>query len=918
MECNKEEAVRAMELAEKKMQSGDYAGGRKMALKAQKLYPAIDNVAQLLVVCDVHSSAVNKINGVDIDWYAILQIERFADEAVIRKQYLKLALSLHPDKNKCPGAEAAFKLIGEANRELTDPARRAVFDAKCRGGLVRPVAPKVASSHKETKNIGGGHPNQQAQKQHTGSNPYSQPKQQTFWTCCPSCKVKFQYYSHYLEHTMRCQHCQQTFVAHDAGPVGRQGFDVQGPPGYVAPQSNGLNFTFAGVELRPNGGKSTGVSGTSKMEERKTAGVPNGTHGAGGTVRRTVPKRTARKPSGSSRTDQDHSGDNDESVASKRSREKEEEEEAGVLGNGVDSGNEFELGEQIDCPDAEFNDFGKDRSVNCFNADQIWAVYDELDVMPRFYAQIRKVTSGSKLQVTWLEPCTDTKGNLLTSCGMYVIGEHDELDLLVFSHQIYCNKAKERDQTYVIYPMKGETWAIFKDWDAKWSSEPDKHRPPYSFEFVEILSDFTEDFGLGVAFLGKVEGFVSIFQRASRNDGIVSFCIKPSELGRFSHRIPSRRMTGKEKEGVPAGSFELDPAALPATLFSLNNVIHAQPRNVRYSKEATGYHSYSATGSSQKSWNEWTEKFSGRSLVCGLAAEIPNGARSMNNRSYLSRSGDASAGSSQAKAGLSSSSISSFQARVKFNSTENVELRSPRRSHRDLSKGNDNADVTVTNPPVISVEEDPAETLASSAKPKQALEVEKHDFNKKRTEDRFVVGQIWAIRSNEDQMPKNYALVKKIEHSPFRLHTAVLESSAFSNPTRSYGTFREGRTEILPIVRFSHEMEHVKLLGKNRFEIHPWKDEIWALYNKSSDNGECEIVQVMQRKGETVDAVVLKQLKKFSGFESFYRLPKNRRPKAMEISRFSHQCPAYYHHDVLNGCWELDASSVPSQVILLE
>ncbi|VVB17487.1 unnamed protein product [Arabis nemorensis] len=50
----------------------------------------------------------------------ILQVEPDADESTIKKQYKKLALHLHPDKNKFPGDESAFKLIGEAKRVLLD------------------------------------------------------------------------------------------------------------------------------------------------------------------------------------------------------------------------------------------------------------------------------------------------------------------------------------------------------------------------------------------------------------------------------------------------------------------------------------------------------------------------------------------------------------------------------------------------------------------------------------------------------------------------------------------------------------------------------------------------------------------------------------------------------------------------------
>ncbi|CAA6663482.1 unnamed protein product [Spirodela intermedia] len=134
MECNKEEAVRAKAIAEKKMQCRDFIGARKMVLKAQQLFPDLENVSQMLTVCQVHCSAEIKVIGSE-DWYGILQVEPTADESLIKKQYRKLALLLHPDKNKFAGAEAAFKLVGEAHRTLSDKSKRSVYDLKRSAGV---------------------------------------------------------------------------------------------------------------------------------------------------------------------------------------------------------------------------------------------------------------------------------------------------------------------------------------------------------------------------------------------------------------------------------------------------------------------------------------------------------------------------------------------------------------------------------------------------------------------------------------------------------------------------------------------------------------------------------------------------------------------------------------------------------------
>ncbi|GJS29814.1 DnaJ domain-containing protein, partial [Tanacetum coccineum] len=132
MDCNRDEALRARGIAEQKMLKNDFEGARKFALKAKQLFPDLGNIQQVISVCDIHCSAQKKVHGAEKDFYGILQVENVADEVTIRKQYRKLALVLHPDKNKFPGAEAAFKLIGEANMILSDKGKRSVYDMKCR------------------------------------------------------------------------------------------------------------------------------------------------------------------------------------------------------------------------------------------------------------------------------------------------------------------------------------------------------------------------------------------------------------------------------------------------------------------------------------------------------------------------------------------------------------------------------------------------------------------------------------------------------------------------------------------------------------------------------------------------------------------------------------------------------------------
>jgi hypothetical protein len=61
------------------------------------------------------------------DLYAVLGLRRDATPAEIKQAYYKLALIHHPDKN--PGGELAFQEISEAYQVLSDPKKRARWDA---------------------------------------------------------------------------------------------------------------------------------------------------------------------------------------------------------------------------------------------------------------------------------------------------------------------------------------------------------------------------------------------------------------------------------------------------------------------------------------------------------------------------------------------------------------------------------------------------------------------------------------------------------------------------------------------------------------------------------------------------------------------------------------------------------------------
>lgn len=63
------------------------------------------------------------------DYYQLLDVARDATAAQIKKSFRELARKYHPDRNKEPDAEQRFKAIAEAYAVLSDPKKRAEYDA---------------------------------------------------------------------------------------------------------------------------------------------------------------------------------------------------------------------------------------------------------------------------------------------------------------------------------------------------------------------------------------------------------------------------------------------------------------------------------------------------------------------------------------------------------------------------------------------------------------------------------------------------------------------------------------------------------------------------------------------------------------------------------------------------------------------
>ncbi|KAL8095775.1 uncharacterized protein LOC141689813 [Apium graveolens] len=222
MECNKDEAVRAQTIAEKKFKDKDIAGAKKFALKAQTLYPSLDGISQMLSTFDVHIAAENRVSG-EVDWYAVLGLNPTADDDTVRKQYRKLALLLHPDKNKSVGAEGAFKFISEAWSLLSDKGKRLAYNQR-RSTIgsqqrvqTQPQRPYSASNSNGVGNFANRAPLQPT-TQRNSVPPRTFRRPDAFWTICNHCKMQYEYLRVHIDTPITCPTCHKVFKAVEVVP----------------------------------------------------------------------------------------------------------------------------------------------------------------------------------------------------------------------------------------------------------------------------------------------------------------------------------------------------------------------------------------------------------------------------------------------------------------------------------------------------------------------------------------------------------------------------------------------------------------------------------------------------------------------------------------------------------------------------
>lgn len=958
MECNKDEALRAKALAERKMLEKDFVAARKMINKAQQLSSEVDNISQMLTVCDVHCAAGTKVNG-EIDWYGVLQVPVFTnDDTLIKKQYRKLALLLHPDKNKFAGAEAAFKLVGEANMTLTDSSKRSVYDMKRRGSVR--VAAARPSPYQQARRAAPVRP----VNLHQPPNPAGPG---TFWTICSNCGMRYQYYTTLLKKAIRCQSCMKPFIAHDLSsqvvPPGpnQQPAGVNrtaGAPSGANQQSAGVNRSagapqnFPGPQINVPGQQARnystqGVHANYKPRNTKRGEDGNRASAAGEPKENTKFARTSKgsstsglkrgrksmvessdsestsdseeeitvngadannsKPSEHSRRsgrqkqevkykeesdDEDvdydgNDGNDNDAVASsnfKRLRKsgtfhsddqsdetKLSKEKTGhngsanglnhsVSSNGLDPNLDASDEDKFSCVDPEFFNFDQLRDVSQFKANQIWAVYDTQGCMPRFYARIKKVKMAPKFVVhfVWLEFDPTNKaeeawssGELPVACGHFKYGESGiAKEANMFSHTMCCVKSKT-GSTVEMYPRKGEVWALFKGWDIGWSSDADNHTE-FEYEIVQVVSDFTTGTSIIVMPLVKIKGFVSLFMQSKE---ATPYVIPQDNALRFSHLVPYHMMCGTEREGIPEGALELDPAALPLNLdeaFASVVPEHSSVKGQKFDTKCAGSSSGNNSGK-------------GSMRVGGTAKE------------------------------------------------KNIEHNIP--------------------PAVEITDDEEADDLVQGEF--EVADSEFYEFTEIRSLHKFEPGQVWAVYSDVDKFPNYYASIKKVDLKKNQVQARWLDVCPLGEEekrlvkedrTVGCGTFklsteRDSNITYTGTESFSHRVLAKPTGRRNEYEIVPRVREIWAVYKNwragwtAQDFKDCEY-ELVEIFAQTDSSIQVQLLRKVDGYTAVFRRDDAVKTVSKdEYPKFSHQVPCFHLTNEkggkLRGYLELDPNSLP-------
>ncbi|KAF9593636.1 hypothetical protein IFM89_024453 [Coptis chinensis] len=506
-----EAALKEKRLAETLVKIKDYNGARTKLLKAQKLFPKLDYITDMIKVCNILCAA--NVHGCFKDWYCILEISVDADGSRIRSKYEMLVKSLERIRNVFPGTDSALTVVKNAFDVLCDKKKRLIFDSEreracnplciVEGFMRNAVAEReVGLERVERKKRDIVHElNRVSCGKKSDSNHYDFDNEKR-WSeaglpvVCGAFDLKRSntvvcqptVFSHLVSRVQRLNF-EQVEICPKKGEVWAlfkdwRPFDWCSNPqkregcghvmveilvGYskeaditVAPLAKVADLEVFLKAFRFKDGEIAGVS--NGMLELDPLAVPND-------LVESMAKPSGKTNSSYSSSFSDHPGPVSSSI---------------IL-------------------DPENTSMEGKWCRKDFTSGQVWAVYDGSDSMPRRYVLVNSVISAVGASVTFLEPHPVlydeihwVEENLPFVCGLFKTGKTTvNLGMSQFSHLVeyewsktdsfykiypkespmddekrWCEAGCKRNrQHFEIYPKEGEVWAVLGDWKlVKWLS----------------------------------------------------------------------------------------------------------------------------------------------------------------------------------------------------------------------------------------------------------------------------------------------------------------------------------------------------------------------------------------------------------------------------------------------------------------
>ncbi|SCU96142.1 LAFA_0G04544g1_1 [Lachancea sp. 'fantastica'] len=104
-------------------------------------------------------------------YYSVLGLTTDASEAEIKKAYRKIAIAIHPDKNKSNGAAEIFKLVSHAQSVLADKQKRQDYNRKLISKGLHTYVPKICKLSSMVSAVAGKNTANEREFQTPSSSP---------------------------------------------------------------------------------------------------------------------------------------------------------------------------------------------------------------------------------------------------------------------------------------------------------------------------------------------------------------------------------------------------------------------------------------------------------------------------------------------------------------------------------------------------------------------------------------------------------------------------------------------------------------------------------------------------------------------------------------------------------------------------